>query len=99
DEIGFGRETIDLSCVEQIVETAQTKAIGMAIYRMREDVMDGKKTIRECVDWIEERLKQSGVDFLNKGFLLDLSRPRGIEIGAGLNRLRTLKVKHKLKTG
>jgi len=99
DEIGFGRETIDLSCVEQIVETAQTKAIGMAIYRMREDVMDGKKTIRECVDWIEERLKQSGVDFLNKGFSLDLSRPRGIEIGAGLNRLRTLKVKHKLKTG
>ncbi|HDI83874.1 MAG TPA: ATPase [candidate division WOR-3 bacterium] len=99
DEIGFGRETIDLSCVEQIVETAQTKAIGMAIYRMREDVMDGKKTIRECVGWIEERLKQSGVDFLNKGFLLDLSRPRGIEIGAGLNRLRTLKVKRTLKTG
>jgi len=98
DEIGFGRETIDLSCVEQIVETAQTKAIGMAIYRMREDVMDGKKTIRECVDWIEERLKQSGVDFLNKGFSLDLSRPRGIEIGAGLNRLRTLKVKSTIKT-
>ena len=89
DEISFGNEAIDLSAVEQIVETGQLKAIAKAMVYGRR-YMDSSTTITEILDRIIADINCQGLDILTTLREGDLVLFRRFELAAALNRLRTL---------
>lgn len=90
--IEFGSETIDLSSVEQLVDESQTRAIGHALdYAAR--YMDGRATVREVVERVMEDVRREGLDVIGPPNRGDLAAFRGLELAAGMNRLRTFTVK------
>ena len=88
----FGENNVDLSDVEQLVEEAQIKAIGIAISKLLKD-MDGLHSMNELTQAIMEKMKDFGVDFLDERHTGDLAIFRSIELVATINRMRGLKVK------
>ncbi len=84
DALIFGRETIDLRAVEQIVDPSQVRAIGVVLARMGEEggpVEDPPGWARAALDpstWMELSPRPDG----------DLARPRPAEVMAALSRLR-----------
>ncbi len=91
--IQLGRETIDLKLVEQIVDSSQTRALGLALLYLRERALDGRRTLAEALDLVEKALEEEGLDVLDRRRLPDLAAFRRFELAAALNRLRTLRVK------
>jgi predicted ABC-class ATPase len=88
----FGKATVDLSDVEQIVESAQTKAIGLAMYYAQK-YMDGKRTLNDIVELIMKDIKSAGIDILDQHFTGDIAKFRGFEFATAINRLRGFEVK------
>lgn len=94
DEIRFGFESIDLQAVEQIVHPSQTRAIGALLARLPGRYLDGKTSLRESLEKALAEVEAHGLDRLSSfGFPVgDLALPRLLEVGAALNRLRSLRV-------
>jgi predicted ABC-class ATPase len=91
DSLGFGRETVDLRCVEQLVDPSQIRAIGHALVLAQERLMGEKRSLAQVLDALEALLDEERIDVLSS-HPADLARPRRFEIAAALNRLRTLRV-------
>ena len=89
--IAFGYELIDLSWVEQLVEEAQTRSIGDLIYYAARQLFDGKRTLREALKIIEEKMKEEGLDSLLPFISGQYAAPRKYELAAAINRLTSLK--------
>jgi len=94
DTILFGREEIDLSSVEQIVDTAQTRAIGDAIYYSTR-YMDGRRSLREVVERVVDDVRREGLDVIGPFVSGAYAAFRGVDLAAAINRLRTLKVEQR----
>ncbi|NQT92600.1 MAG: ABC-ATPase domain-containing protein, partial [Lentisphaerae bacterium] len=93
--IAFGVHHIDLSAVEQLADTSQTRAIGDAIhYAVR--YMDGTRTLREVVERVMADIEEEGLDILSDRPAGDYARFRGQELAAAINRLRTLQVRQEM---
>ncbi len=92
----FGRDDIDLGGLEQLVSKGQTRAIGdMIVYALKNKVIDGRRSLKEILDYLEEQLDNHGLEVISpfnspEG---NYHRPRSLEVGAALNRLRSLKIK------
>ena len=86
----FGPEMIDLSDVEQLTETAQTRAIGKAILYARQ-VMDGNTDLIRINKFIMDEIQAHGLDILDPDLTGNLARFRPQEFAATLNRIRSLK--------
>lgn len=85
----FGRDTIDLVAVEQLVGRGQMRAIGLALAwatRMRAD-----DRITDLLDTVQAAL-QDGLDTFDEYRTGDLMAFRRQELAAVLNRLRSLRV-------
>lgn len=95
DEVAFGAEDIDLAAVEQIVDSAQLRAIAAAIVYAKENYLDRKRTIPEILDRVTADIVSHGLDILTDFPQGDLARFRRFELAAALNRLRTLQVRAK----
>lgn len=91
--IVFGRHTIDLSAVEQLVDPSQTRAIGQALVLLAAQCGRGGPAVGELLRRLEEQLDRSGLDVLVPYKVGNLARPRMLEVAAALNRLRTLRVR------
>eukprot|EP00123_Amoebidium_parasiticum_P010244 comp19980_c0_seq1/m.24394 comp19980_c0_seq1/g.24394 ORF comp19980_c0_seq1/g.24394 comp19980_c0_seq1/m.24394 type:complete len:451 (-) comp19980_c0_seq1:35-1387(-) len=93
DTVSYGDITIDLSAVEQIVETGQTRAIADSISYLRQRYMEGvPRTLSTLLAQLERDFDESGLDVLSDWYLGTYTRPRMLEVAAALNRLRTLAV-------
>ncbi len=91
--IQFGRETIDLAAVEQLVAWGQTRAIGDALWYARERYMDGRRTLAQILDRVLADVETEGLDVLDRRKVGDLAGFRRFELAAALNRLRSLRVR------
>lgn len=90
----FGRQEIDLSLVEQLVEVSQTRAIGDIMFFCGH-LIDGKKTLREVIEITLEQIEIQGLDLLSpyRGqHPGEYALPRKYEIAAAFNRLRTFHI-------
>lgn len=87
----FGAHAIDLSHVEGIADISQTRAIGDALLYLRENCLDGKRTLAEALAVLERDLDKKGMDILSPYRRGDYALPRMLEVAAALNRLRTLR--------
>jgi predicted ABC-class ATPase len=100
DLIHFGSDSIDLRCVEQLVDRSQTRAIGNAIHLATQRFMDGRATLREVIERLEALFDDRGLDELDPFHRRgqhpgNLARPRRFEIAAAINRLRTLRMRQR----
>jgi predicted ABC-class ATPase len=95
DRVVLGTERIDLGAVEQIVEAAQSLAIARAIARARETVIDGTLPMAEALRAAMESIEREGLDWVDPRGVGDYAAFRIFELGAALNRLRTLRTTRK----
>ncbi|MCB8944419.1 MAG: ABC-ATPase domain-containing protein [Ardenticatenaceae bacterium] len=91
--VQFGEETIDLSAVAQLVDDSQTRALAAALVYGWEKYMDGKRSLYDILSLIMADIEQHGLDVLDRRYMGDWAAFRIFELGAALNRLRTLRVK------
>ncbi len=90
--IDFGNYNIDLGAVEQIVDSSQTRAIGMAIYYALNKYINGARSLGEIIQLVMRDISDHGLDILTKFPTGDMATFRGQELACAINRLRTLKI-------
>ncbi len=90
--IHFGKETIDLSAVEQIVSVAQTRTVAAALLLARDRFMDGERSIAAILDAVDAIIAAEGLDVLDDRLVGHFAAFRRFELAAALNRLRSLRV-------
>jgi predicted ABC-class ATPase len=91
--IDLGRERVDLSYLEQLVEVGQTETIARLIGAL---AAAGKsRGVKEVVEEALASISESGLDSLGnfKGHPGELSLPRAQEVAAAINRIRSLEVR------
>ena len=98
DLVLFGNDAIDLRCVEQLVDLSQTRAVGHAIHLAASRFMDSKAMLREVVQRVEDFFDAEGLDALDpfhrgSHHPGNFARPRGLEVAAAINRLRSLRMR------
>ncbi|MCK5685722.1 ABC-ATPase domain-containing protein [bacterium] len=90
--INFGRNFIDLSAIEQIIDISQTRALGMAILYSIKYMKTGK-TLREVIDEVIRDIDENGLDILDTRLSGEYALFRKFELAAAINRLRSLKIR------
>lgn len=90
--IRYGKESIDLSKLEQLVDDSQTNAIAVMIDFLRRKIPDGRLTLSQAADQLYKQIKQSGLASLSP-YSGHLALPRKQEFCAALNRYRGLKIR------
>lgn len=91
--VHVGRETIDLSAVSQLVDDSQTNALGAALAYALDYAFDGKTALRPALERVLADVERQGLDVLTPYPTGDLAAFRIFELGAAVNRLRTLRVR------
>ncbi len=90
-EVALSKNTIELRGLEQLQDEEQTRALGYAVKVLQEKYFDGKRTLAEAVNCLEEEWDKKGLESLfGKGEVsASLARPRRQEIFACINRYRS----------
>lgn len=91
--VQFGEETIDLTAVTQLVDYSQTRAVAAALVYAWEKVMDGKRPLADTLHQVMQEIATHGLDILSQHPVGDFAAFRIFELGAALNRLRTLELR------
>lgn len=91
----YGREPIDMSGLEQLVDASQTNCIAVMLDHFRNEVLDDRRTLSEAADVIYAHIEKNGLDSISPytGHPGNLALPRKQEFCAAINRYRGLKVK------
>lgn len=89
----YGSTAIDLSCLEQLVDPSQTRAIGLMIHYYSEHYLEKTKNMREGLTKVMGDVCEKGFDVLLPYKVGDLAMPRIHEVAGAINRMRTLKIK------
>ena len=86
----IGKQNVNLHALEQLVDSEQTAALGQLLKYAVENLIDGKRTIAEIADDLEEKLVREGMQFtVGHGTLCGgYAIPRKQEIYACFNRYR-----------
>lgn len=89
DSFSLDKETVDLRYVEQLADAEQTCALAHLLRFGLEQVIDGKRTVRQIVQILCDTLEKKGWDpFCGSYIPCGLAKPRKQEIFACLNRFR-----------
>ncbi len=89
----FGNEELELSALEQIVESAQVRAIAQAMVYAVDGWIDGRRTLREALDALMSEIEERGLDTIDGRQTGDYAGFRIFELAATLGRLRALRVR------
>jgi predicted ABC-class ATPase len=92
--LNFGRQVIDLTDLEQLIELSQTKALGFALEYAKK-YMDGATPLGEVVQRVEKDMDENGIDVISDRISGHFARFRGLELAFTLNRLRGFDVMDK----
>ncbi len=90
DTIVLGKEEIDLSAVEQSVETAQLRSLAATILYLQQHVLDGKQTLHAILDQITQEITEHGFEHINSLPEGDFAHFRRFELAAAINRWRSI---------
>lgn len=89
DSFSIDKETVDLRYVEQLADSEQTSALAHLLRYSLENALDGKRTVREAIELVWNRLEKEGWDpFCGSYVPCGLAKPRKEEFFACLNRFR-----------
>ncbi len=89
DSFSLDKETVDMRYVEQLADSEQTNALAHLLRYGLEQVIDGKKTVRQTVQVLFDILNKQGWEpFCSSYVPCGLAKPRKQEIFACINRFR-----------
>lgn len=88
----FGTEELDLSALEQIVETAQARAIAQALAYGTGRWIDGQRNVSEALRSLGDEIDREGLDVIDARQIGEYADFRIYELAAALGRLRSLRV-------
>ena len=89
DSFSLDKETIDMRYVEQLADSEQTNALAHLLRYGLEQIIDGRKTVRQTVQVLSDILDKQGWDpFCSSYVPCGLAKPRKQEIFACINRFR-----------
>jgi predicted ABC-class ATPase len=88
----YGRTTIDLSYLEQLVDRSQTRSIGLLIHYYAHHYIHRGLSLREGLERCFQDLEEKGLDMLLPYRVGNLARPRIYEVAGAINRMRTLRI-------
>ncbi|PHK48743.1 ABC-ATPase domain-containing protein [Staphylococcus edaphicus] len=93
----YGRELIDISGLEQLVDHSQTQCLADMVAYYKRHLLNEQDTLAQAADKLYDFIDVNGLDALSsfKGHPGNLAKPRKQEFCAALNRYRGLKVKSK----
>ncbi len=86
----FGKEEIDLSYLEQLIDPSQARAIGLAIHSYSSRIPDSGGSLREGLKKLMAEVEQKGPDAIASGKAWDIAMPRIFELAGAINRMRSL---------
>ena len=91
----YGKELIDISGLEQLVDDSQTNCIAVMIDYFKNKVLDEKLTLSQAANRIYEKIQKDGLDSISSyvGHPGNLALPRKQEFCGTVNRYRKLKIK------
>jgi predicted ABC-class ATPase len=89
----YGSTSIDVTALDQLVDPAQARTIGLIIHHYCENYLDKTATLFEGLTAVMEEIRTSGLDILMPFKAGNLALPRLAEVAAAVNRLRGLKIK------
>ena len=91
----YGKELIDISGLEQLVDDSQTNCIAVMIDYFKNKVLNEKLTLSQAADRIYEKIEKDGLDSISSyvGHPGNLALPRKQEFCGAVNRYRKLKMK------
>ncbi|MDJ0601695.1 MAG: ABC-ATPase domain-containing protein [Crocosphaera sp.] len=92
DQVIFGTEDIDLTAIEQLIESGQLRSISAAIIYAKNNYMNRQNTLPDILDKVMEDINSEGLDILSHFPQGDLVIFRRFELAAAINRLRSLQV-------
>jgi predicted ABC-class ATPase len=87
DRLILGTQEIDLSAVEQLVESGQVRAIAAAILTLHQN-LNQAQPFKQVLQRMLEQVTQSGLDSLTAMPQGDLVQFRQLDLACALNRLR-----------
>lgn len=97
DKITVDHENVDVSDVEQIVDTGQTEAIAWALRGVLQEWADGKKTLSQLMSELEISIDNDGFEvftsFGARKYPAFMARPRMVDVAAAINRYRALAIR------
>lgn len=91
ERILFGTQEVELSAVEQLVEPAQTRALGQALIWARGRAIDGRLAMRAALEEVMSVLQREGLDAFQEYETGELAEFRIYELAAFVNRVRSLR--------
>ncbi|WP_425447954.1 ABC-ATPase domain-containing protein [Dethiothermospora halolimnae] len=92
----YGRDSIELSFVEQVIDSSQTNAIAYMIDYIASNLNDERTPINALIDKLYSEIDKNGLDVVSPYYGQhpgNLALPRKQELASAINRLRSLKVK------
>ena len=92
-KLSYGRTDVDLSALEQLVDSSQTRAIGHAIHHMATRYFPDNLALEQALARLMDDLDSKGLDVLSPFKTGNLARPRRYEVAMAINRMRTLAVR------
>ncbi|WP_436951338.1 ABC-ATPase domain-containing protein [Staphylococcus shinii] len=92
----YGKELIDISGLEQLVDTSQTQCLAAMINYYQNHLLNEQDTLSQAADKLYTVIQDQGLDVISsfEGHPGNLALPRKQEFCAALNRYRGLKVKN-----
>jgi len=91
----YGREPIDISGLEQLVDDSQANCIAMMIDFFQKELLNEQRTLTQAVDQVYDYIDRFGLDAISPydGHPGNLALPRKQELCAAIDRYRGLKIK------
>lgn len=90
----LGKNRINLTDLEQLIELSQTKAIGFAMLYAKK-YMDEKRTLKQVIDLVMSDIEEHGLGILNEKITGHFAQFRSFELAFTLNRMRSFSVSQK----
>ena len=87
----FGKNEIDMTCIEQIVHQSQLRSIGYAM-EFAKKFMTDKQSLEEVIKHTLGEISAKGLDVLAPHLSGEFAMFRALELAAAFNRLRTFRV-------
>ena len=86
------RHEVDVADVSGLVDEGQALAVAWALRALLERYFDGRTSLPQALAQVAKRLDDVGLDALGEAHPAFLVRPRLVDVGAAVNRLRSLQV-------
>lgn len=86
------RHEVDVADVSGLVDEGQALAVAWALRALLERHFDGRTSLPQTLAQVAKRLDDVGLDALGEAHPAFLVRPRLVDVGAAVNRLRSLQV-------